>query len=156
MDMFEIINLKDAPDNLTTLASWHQDEWSLLNPGKSLDDRILRMQPFLNQAFIPSTYIAKDDELLGSAAIVASDMESKPELTPWLASVFVKPCHRNKGVGSKLVLHVMSLARNNGIHRLYLFTPDKQGFYLNLGWTIMNTEKYHDQEVTVMQADLAN
>lgn len=152
--MFEIINLKDEPDSLSTLASWHQDEWSFLNPGESLDDRITRMKSCLGPGLIPSTYIAKDDVLLGSAAIVENDMGSKPQLTPWLASVFVEPRHRNKCIGRKLVQHVMSLARKEGIKKLYLFTPDKQGFYLNLGWTIMNSENFHGQDVTVMQVNL--
>jgi N-acetylglutamate synthase-like GNAT family acetyltransferase len=154
--MIEIINLKDEPALLPTLASWHHREWSFLNPAETLEDRIGRMQQFLNTDFIPGTFIAKDDCLLGSAAIVEHDMDNKPLLTPWLASVFVLPEHRLKGVGSKLVLHLMAQARDHGIRRLYLFTPDKQSFYLKLGWTIMCIEHYHGHEVTIMQSDLVN
>ena len=152
--MIEIINLKDEPEHLTTLASWHHSEWSTLNPGESLDDRIIRMQPHLNEAFIPSTFVAKDNNLLGSAAIVSQDMETNLSLTPWLASVYVTPQYRRHGVGRKLVKHVMTQSKLEGINKLYLFTPDKQNFYLKLGWTKKHTERYHDQKVTVMQVAL--
>jgi GNAT superfamily N-acetyltransferase len=99
--------LKDEPENLLTLASWHQDEWSYLNPGEDLFSRISRMQQFLNEDFIPSTFIAKDKVLLGSAAIVLQDMKTEPQLTPWLASVFIRPEFRRQGIGRQLVLHVM-------------------------------------------------
>ncbi len=153
--MLEILNLKEKPDDLTTLARWHQDEWSYLNPGETLEHRVSRMQPYLNADFIPSTFIAVDNILLGSAAIIAQDMKTRPQLTPWLASVFVAPGCRRNGTGSKLVLHAMQQARNAGIKTLYLFTPDKQAFYLKLNWTIMNSEQYHGHEVTVMQTILA-
>ena len=152
--MIEIINLKDEPGNLATLASWHQQEWSCFNPGESIEDRILRMQTFLNKDFIPSTFIAKDNGLSGSAAIVSQDMETHPKLTPWLASVYVPPEKRGHGIGSKLVLHVMAQAKQEGISTLYLFTPDKQDFYLNLGWSTKSVEQYRNHDVTIMQAEL--
>ena len=154
--MIEILNLKDEPDCLETLATWHHSEWSYLYPDESVKDRINRMQTYLNTNFIPSTFIAKDNALSGSCAIIEHDMETRPQLTPWLASVFVAPEYRQQGIGSKLVLHAMTQAKKEGISTLYLFTPDNKTFYLKLGWTIMCTEKYHGHQVTVMQAILNN
>jgi GNAT superfamily N-acetyltransferase len=148
--------LKDEPENLATLASWHQQEWSSFNPGESIEDRIFRMQPYLNKDFIPSTFIAKDIDLSGSAAIVSQDMETRPQLSPWLASVYVPPEKRGCGIGTKLVLHVMAQAKREGLSTLYLFTPDRQNFYLNLGWSIIDVEQYRNQEVTIMQVSLDN
>ncbi|MCK4833283.1 MAG: GNAT family N-acetyltransferase [Gammaproteobacteria bacterium] len=152
--MTEIKNLKDEPELLPILASWHQHEWSHLNPGETLEHRIDRMQTYLDNNFIPSTFIAENKTLLGSASIVSCDMETMPELTPWLASVFVAPEYRNKGIGRKLVRHIMSQAKRAGIKTLYLFTEDQIGFYLALDWTINCTAHYHQQEVTIMQITL--
>jgi len=152
--MITILNLKDAPQYLMTLAQWHQNEWSHFNPGETVKQRIERMQPFFNDAFVPSTYIATDKNLLGSAAIVANDMNSLSDLSPWLASVYVEPDNRCRGTGTFLVRHVMQQAKNNGIDMLYLFTPDKVNFYEKHGWEVIENETYCGQKVAIMQAKL--
>ncbi len=113
--------------------------------------RITRMQCYLSENFIPSTFIAKDKKLLGSAAIVKNDMETRPELSPWLASVYVAPQYRNRGVGTELINHVIEKARLNNINKLYLFTPDQKLFYQRLGWHIIGEEVYHNYDVTIME-----
>ncbi len=135
---------------------WHHKEWSHFNPDESISQRITRMQPDLNTDFIPSTYIATDNELLASATIVANDMETKPELTPWLASVYVSEKNRNKGIGTKLVKHIMCRAQANDIEKLYLMTPDQRLFYQRLGWNILSEELHHGTAVTVMEITLGN
>lgn len=152
--MIKIFNLKDEPENLSTLAKWHQDEWSYLNPGEDLVARISRMQPFLNEDFIPSTFIARDEALLGSAAIVLRDLKTEPQLTPWLASVYVRPDVRKQGIGRQLVLHVMQQARNEGIDYLYLYTPNQEHFYIKLGWSTIDKRKHQGHDVTIMQVNL--
>jgi GNAT superfamily N-acetyltransferase len=156
--MIEIIDLKQVSDYLATLAQWHQKEWAYLNPGETLEQRMTRMQPYLNQCFIPSTFIARDTTLLGSAAIVENDMSGEPPLsqplTPWLASVFVAPEYRQMGIGTKLVRHVMAQAKQQGVETLYLYTPDKSKFYEKLGWRMNSIEPYHGHQVSIMQATL--
>ena len=152
--MTKILNLRDKPELIETLARWHQDEWSTLNPGETLKQRISRMQPFLNDELIPTTYIAFDDILYGSAAIVENDMDDRTDLAPWLASVFVIPEHRNQGVGTALVGHVMQQAKQNNIDKLYLYTPDREAFYHKLGWRHIAAAHYHGHDVTIMEADL--
>jgi len=152
--MIKILNLKEAPEHLATLAQWHHEQWSYLNPGESIDQRIKRMQVYLNDHLIPSTFIAEEHELLGSAALVKHDMETRQHLTPWLASVYVAPSHRYRGIGTRLVFYVMSQAKLAGLDTLYLFTPDKASFYHKLGWRLVCHEQYHGHNVTVMQAKL--
>ena len=80
--MFSIINLKKQPQHIDTLAKWHHKEWSHFNPQENITQRIKRMQPYFNDNFVPTTFLAIDGELLGSAAIVDNDMETRPELSP--------------------------------------------------------------------------
>lgn len=147
-----IVNLKQEPEHIQMLAKWHHDEWSYLNPEGSIQKRIEKMQSYLNDELVPSTFIAKQQgRLMGSAAIVEHDMDTRLELSPWLASVFVAPEYRCKGIGSKLVLQVMSRARDAGVSKLYLFTPDMERLYKKLGWSTIDQEIYRGHEVTVMQ-----
>ena len=151
-----IQDLKHQPQHLPTLAVWHHHEWWSLNPGSSVEKRIQEMQAYLQADFIPSTFIATTpEELLGSAAIVAHDMDNKPTLTPWLASVFVAPAFRNKGIGSELVKTVMHQAQQAGIETLYLFTSaSRVEFYRRLGWVVLSEEVYYGNAVWVMRISL--
>lgn len=151
-----IYDLRDYPEHLETLASWHQEEWAHLNPGQTLGERLEKMQSYLNEDFIPTTFIyLQGDELCGSAAIISSDMDTHPELTPWLASVYVNPEVRGMGIASKLVQHVSTLAKANGWNSLYLYTPGQEALYAKLGWQTFATEIYHNTEVTLMHLQLS-
>ncbi|TFH75633.1 GNAT family N-acetyltransferase [Gammaproteobacteria bacterium LSUCC0112] len=149
-----ILNLKDKPEHLLPLAQWHHTEWSYLNPLRSFDQRVQEMQEDLEGKVIPTTFVAEDaGELLGSACILADDMSSHPELTPWLASVYVNEIHRGKGIGSTLVKRVMQHAQENGVKRLYLYTPDQEQLYARLGWQLYSREPYNGTPVTIMSID---
>ncbi|MBI3897153.1 MAG: GNAT family N-acetyltransferase [Gammaproteobacteria bacterium] len=146
----QILNLKDEPQHLPMLGAWHHSQWSYLNPQGSLEQRFEKMKLHLDAELIPSTFIAKDGMLLGSASIIAQDMDTKSELTPWLASVFVTPEHRNRGTGDELVKHVMQRAKEAKVETLYLFTPDREAFYQKLEWRLFSKENYRGHWVTVM------
>jgi len=143
----KIIDLKYEPQYIPVLAEWHHQEWSYLHPGGSIDKRIEDMQPFLNDDFIPSTFVALENDLLGSAAIVAHDMDTNQEYSRgWRVSLF-SPANRRRGIGSQLVIHIMNRAREAGIKTLFLFTPDKEHFYKKLGWQTISNEIYRGHMV---------
>ena len=147
-----VLDLMQAPEHLPTLAAWHHQEWPALNPGLSLEQRIESMQGYLTDALVPSMFIGlHEGQLAASAAIVACDMDTRPEWTPWLASVYVKPELRRFGLGSSLVRQVMSQTQQAGLPQLYLFTPDQASFYQRLGWQTLQQTLYRDHAVTVMQ-----
>ena len=151
----DIINLKEEPNLIPTLAKWHHNEWSYLNPSLTLNERIYKMEAYLSNEIIPSTYIAKENNiLLGSSALIEHDMETNKHLTPWLASIYVAEPHRKQGIGSKLVLHAMKEAKKENISKLYLFTPDQENFYKNLGWSTIEKERYHNHNVVIMEVTL--
>ncbi|ALO47546.1 GNAT family N-acetyltransferase [Pseudohongiella spirulinae] len=150
----QIYSLKDKPEHLMQLAKWHHAEWSYLNPARSFEERVTEMKEDLQGKPIPTTYVAEvDGRLLGSATILADDMSSHPELTPWLASVYVDDAQRGKGIGSTLVRRVMQHAREHGVKRLYLYTPDQEQLYARLGWSLLSRESYNGTMVTIMSID---
>lgn len=150
----EIDDLAAYPQYLETIAQWHQQQWAHLNPGETLALRIQRMQGYLLNSLIPTMYIAQQNELLlGSAMIVFDEMETHPELNPWLASVYVDKNNRQQGIGSLLVRHVMAKAKNHNISTLYLYTPDQAPFYQHLGWKTISEEHLHAEPVTLMKVD---
>jgi GNAT superfamily N-acetyltransferase len=150
----QIIELREVPHHLETLAGWHHSQWSYLNPDRTLAERIDGMQLHLTPDFIPTTFVAAEDKLFGSAAIIECDMDTRKELSPWLASVYVAPEFRKRGIGTKLVLRVMEKAKDNNIKTLYLYTPDRESFYARLGWSTLEKTDYHGYPVTIMNVNL--
>jgi predicted N-acetyltransferase YhbS len=155
--MFEIQYLADGPQHIPALAAWHYAQWGELNPANDAAARIERFQKHLQKSAIPTTFVAcNGDELLGSASLVTSDLDMRPQLTPWLASVFVAPAARNQGVGAAIVQRVMAEARAVGVPRLHLFTLDREAFYTRLGWQLLERAIYRDHEIAIMAVDFSN
>lgn len=69
-------------------------------------------------------------------------MSGREDLSPWVAAVYVRPAYRRQGVGTKLMRHLESIARDVGVCRLYLFTPDMTPFYETLGWTVLEEAEF--------------
>jgi GNAT superfamily N-acetyltransferase len=150
-----ILNLKERPEFLETLCLWHHNQWNGLNPNLSMTRRQVRMRYYLTNEFIPTTWIAIEGEtLLGSAAIIANDMDTRMHLSPWMASVFVASEHRGRGIASQLIRHLMKMAKENDETPLFLFTPDAEALYIKLGWKPIETTEYRGKNVTVMKIDL--
>ncbi len=148
--------LADYPEHLPQLAEWHHAEWSKYNPGDTVEKRVERMQEHLGKRQIPTTFVALEgDALMGSACILAQDMhDGCTDLTPWLASVYVSPDFRKRGVGSALVTRVEQEARDIGITTLYLYTPDRESLYARLGWAVRERREYMGGPVVVMEKEL--
>src|SRR5207302_11016698 len=89
-------------------------------------------------------------ELLGSSMLIAHDMDTRIDLSPWLAGVFVAPAHRHRGIATALVARVVEAATALRFPRIYLFTPGEEQFYAKRGWTLLEREVYHGTDVTVM------
>jgi len=150
-----IENLADHPDFVGTVARWQWDEWGHLDPTDSLAARITSLRDQTDPTHIPTTYVALDgDAPLGTASLVGHDMSTHHELSPWLASVYVTPAARGRGVASALVRHAVGQAAAMGVTRLSLFTPDAQGLYEKLGWRALATEPFEGHPVTIMTIDL--
>jgi GNAT superfamily N-acetyltransferase len=138
------------------LAAWHHSQWSYLHPGETLEERTERLRTKCTHGGIPTMLVAFDkEELIGSAGLGALDMETRRDLTPWLASVFVARRRRGKGFGAQLVGRAEQEARKAGVAELYLYTPDVTEFYRKLGWRSHLQVHYRGRDVTIMAKSLA-
>lgn len=153
--MPELQYLADRPEHIPTLAGWHFAQWGELNPANDIATRIARLQTHLQRRTIPTSFIASDEEeLLGSASLVAHDLDIRPQLTPWLASVYVAPFARQQGIGRMLVERVMREARDIGVGQLFLFTLDREPFYAKLGWQLVERAVYREREIAIMRYEV--
>ncbi len=153
--MIHLDYLADHPELIPIVAAWHQAQWSYLDASRTVEMRIARLQTHLQPNQIPTTFIAFcDDQLVGCASLVIHDMSARADLSPWLASVYVRPDYRSQGIGSALVRRVETEARRLGVGTLYLYTPDREAFYAQLGWTLLEHRMYRSYMMAVMQTNL--
>lgn len=150
--------LADYPAHVPQVARWLHDQFGYLSPNSTLEKRLARLRANLNRAAVPTVLVALlGDEPVGTASLVAEDMTIRPQLTPWLASVYVTPAHRQRGVGRALVRRVVDEAAALGHTRLWLYTSDDRiRFYQAMGWAITEQVDYRGARMTIMALDLSS
>ncbi|UYN94190.1 MAG: GNAT family N-acetyltransferase [Enhydrobacter sp.] len=151
----KVVSLTERPDLVDLVAGWGFGEWGHLRPGDTLEQRAARVRTGMNADRVPAVFVALADDgrPLGSAALVFDDLEGDPR-NPWLASVFVPPEHRRRGVASVLVAAVEDAARRFGYSRLFLFTASAPELYARLGWRSLERRHYRGEHVQVMDKPL--
>lgn len=151
-----IVPLTPASPHLETIVGWQQDAWGHLNPTLGFAGRCEEVRGECGQGGVPSVFVALiGNQPVGTASLTVDDMDTRPELAPWLASVFVLPEWRGRGIASRLARRVEEEAREAGIATLYLYTPDQQALYRRLGWEDREALHYRGEDVTVMLRRLA-
>jgi GNAT superfamily N-acetyltransferase len=136
--MAEIHYLMDYPQYLPIIAFWNYREWHI---GKQPFDEIIdRYRQRLQRDKVPTTLIALEDTMpVGSVSIKNDDLTERPDLNPWLASLFVLADYRGHDIGRLLLRAGEQSASAAGVGRLYLFTHTAAGLYEKEGWTFMES-----------------
>jgi GNAT superfamily N-acetyltransferase len=131
----EISDLRERSGFADTVSdriwrAWWRDK------GVSLQHITARVQESIRSTGVPLTLVAhQGDRFRGTASLIASDMDQRPQYTPWVAAVWVDPEHRGLGVGSSLVAAAAQAAFEQGAERVYLCaTGDNSRFYEKQGW----------------------
>jgi GNAT superfamily N-acetyltransferase len=151
----ELSYLADHPEYLPVVASWLHDEWGWFRPGSTLESRLESLGRHLNRDRLPIALVAHEGgRILGTASLRAQDMDTRPDLTPWLASVFVAPDARTRGIGTRLVTAIETLARQLGFDYLHLVTFDKSAYYSKRGWSELERTLYRDEPAVIMGKSL--
>ncbi|POA43762.1 N-acetyltransferase [Pseudomonas sp. MPR-ANC1] len=149
--------LCDHPELIEELAELNFKEWGEFRTGDTLEARTERMRAACGKGAIPSVVVAiEDGKLLGGALLIDSDMKTRPDLTPWLAGVYVKAEERGRGIASQLVNRIVEEAAGLGVRELYLYTDAAQSLYARLGWEVVEDLVYEDLPVTIMKYTFAD
>ncbi|AQT60065.1 GNAT family N-acetyltransferase [Cellvibrio sp. PSBB023] len=153
----EIVPLADKKEFIAELAELHHAEWKHLNPSLTLDGRAEAIANAAGREGIPSIFIAiSGNQLVGSAALVKNDMDSKPDLSPWLAAVYVKEGFRHQGIATELIIRCEDEAVRSNISTWYLYTEFASKLYEKLGWRHMERCEYKGVTVDVMCKQVAS
>jgi N-acetylglutamate synthase-like GNAT family acetyltransferase len=152
----QIRHLADCPAAIPQIARWLYEEWGRLFPGASVERGISRLQERLSRGRVPFTLVALESEVVvGTVSLIGCDMDTRADLSPWLASLYVQPEQRRRGIGASLVEAVVSEARPLGIKTLFLFTDSSEALYASLGWQKMESCIYRGRDVVIMRKYVA-
>lgn len=135
------------------LAEWHVREWQPLVPSMNVPDMLAEFATHTGGLQVPTTLIALDaDEVAGSVSLLENDHDDIRAYSPWLASLYVRPEYRGRGLGIDLVRRCEDMAQRLGIAKLYLYTAGQEAFYRRLGWQGIATVSLHGACASVMAA----
>ena len=155
---FTISDLRQQPEFFDSVADRIWQAWWQPN-GYPLDTIRRRLAENMQDRPIPLALVAHDGGIfLGTASVIASDLDERPDLTPWVAAVWVEECARGTGIGAALVERAMQSCFALGFPRAYLCArPRMTRFYERLGWTVLERKIGRDQlSVFVKQTSAAS
>ena len=129
-----VTSTTDRPDLVPLVAHWLWDAfWR--HTDKTPNQLLEAVRQSVTGRAIPRTFILlAGGEPVGTASLVAHDLDDRPGLTPWLAGVFVSPYARGQGYAARLVAAVENTAAAASIPTLWLYTDSAEHIYACLGW----------------------
>lgn len=115
-----IVDLRHAPQHFDAVADRIWRAWWEPN-GAALADVEGALRGSLGPTGFPFSLIAVVDGVFaGTASAIASDLEARPDLGPWVAALWVEPAFRGQGIGEALMAEAVAQLRRQGFDKIYL------------------------------------
>jgi GNAT superfamily N-acetyltransferase len=149
-----IATIRERPDLVPVVAEWlwdafwRQDGHSLEETRQAWAEAVAPRGP--PQCFV----LLADGVAVGTAGLVVEDLEERPDLTPWLASVFVAQSARGRGYAGLLVRAVEAAAREADVATLWLYTVTAERIYARLSWQTAERFDRKGKVAALMRRDL--
>lgn len=152
--MIRIEPLAAHPELASELGALHFAEWGALEPDESVEERAAWLRACPGRGHFPTGFVAVEGTTLcGSALLVADDLSLRPDLTPWLAGVYVKPAYRRAGLATKLVQAIVDEATAQSRLTLYLYTESSEALYARLGFRPIERCLFQGKRIVIMKRE---
>jgi GNAT superfamily N-acetyltransferase len=139
--MFSIVDIRDCPEHVATVAGWvHREWWS--RSAVSLEELTEWVRGCVAGNGFPGVLVALGQtQAIGSVFLHPTEAPDRPAYTPYLGALYVDAPWRSQGVGRALVRALEQHAAGLGFRDLYLnAVPARISFYDALGWEIVERE----------------
>lgn len=123
--MLRICDIKDNKEYLEEVAVLTQKEWGTKNLSNEefklkVAKKIEKITSLLDRRDYCKLLLLDDDALVGFTSIFPTDGESRQDLTPWYATMYVKSEYRGRGYSKLLNDAILKEAKQRGFDRIYL------------------------------------
>lgn len=138
----EIIRLEDSDNYIfDKICEWNYSWWGIRN-NDSFESVKCYLEHCLCKERLPQTFVALiDGEPVGMYQLsMSDDLDSRPDIYPWLINVYVDEKFRGKNVCRKLMNTVRENAKKANLVELFLYTKHI-GLYEKFGWTFVEEVK---------------
>lgn len=134
MDDVDVVKLTDKNNKyFDTICDWMYNWWGIRD-GWSHKKVYEFMGNSLCKEKISQTFIAiHNDTVIGMYQLAMTDLDTRPDIYPWLTNVYVDEKYRGRGLSKLLVEHSIKEAKKLEIKELYLYTAHI-GLYEKFGW----------------------
>lgn len=107
--------------------------------GQSREDVDAHIRDMFGSPDVPFALVAlHEGSFAGVALAITSDMDERPQYSPWVAALWVDPIHRGKGIAGALIEHAVQTMFGQGIKTVYLCSGQQlRPFYQKLGWQVV-------------------
>ena len=144
--MLKIYNIKENPEYLNEILSLEIKEWS---KDKNITEERLNLKINKIKSLFDNKYFCKlilldEKDLIGFISMFPEDMDERPDLKPWYATMYVKEEYRKKGYSKILNDAILDEAKNRGFDKLYLKST-LNNYYEKFGAIFM--EKINDEKL---------
>lgn len=138
MQTFQISDFREHQHYGPTIADRVWNAW-WKSAGRPVSDVERHMIEMADDLPLPMAIVAHNEHgYLGSAFLIHSDMEERPQYSPWVAAVWVEAAERKRGVGRAPVAEAAKIAGSLGYREVYICCrPEVERFYLRIGWTVV-------------------
>jgi GNAT superfamily N-acetyltransferase len=141
MQTWTISNLAHVRHFADTVADrgWHA-WWT--DSGTALATYRLGLEPMLRGDAMPMGFVAhRGETYLGSVLLIENDLEQRPNISPWIAALWVDVEHRGHGIAQNLIIYAQFAATKLGFSKIYLCAEEKvTPYYLRRGWKQIGTD----------------
>lgn len=137
-----IMKLQDSKNNIfEKIVEWNYHWWGIRD-GESLEAVRCNLEHSLNAERLPQTFVALlDGEPAGMYQLsMCENLNSRPDIYPWLINVYVDEKFRNQNVCRQLMNTVKGNAQKANLSELYLYTKHI-GLYEKFGWEFIEEVK---------------
>ena len=134
----KILNLADVPEYMEEVSRWLWLEWAKAD-GYSLEEIVYRTRYASQRDTVPQMLVAViGDKPVGVVSLWLNDAKTRQDLSPWMATLYVKEEYRNLHIGQRLQAASIEVVR--ALKRypcLYLITK-LENYYEKIGWKFVD------------------